>query len=117
MVRIKTVLVLAGLILSSATLADTLSVEDFVRHALYSEVKISPSGEFLAVTVDRGAQDVLTVFRTADMKLLKVNQLPDKKSVGSFYWVGENRLMLNAVNKMGGDAQPLQTADGLAVNA
>jgi len=117
MVRIKTVLVLAGLILSSATLADTLSVEDFVRHALYSEVKISPSGEFLAVTVDRGAQDVLTVFRTADMKLLKVNQLPDKKSVGSFYWVAENRLMFNAVKKMGGYAQPMPTGEWFAVNA
>jgi len=93
------------------------TIQDFVRHPTYSEVKISPNGEYLAITVDRGEQDVLTVMRTSDLKLLKVNQLPDKKSVGSFYWVGPDRLMFNAVRKMGGYAQPFNTGEWFAVNA
>lgn len=93
------------------------TIQDFVRHPTYSEVKISPNGEYLAITVDRGEQDVLTVLRTSDLKLLKVNQLPDKKSVGSFYWVGPDRLMFNAVRKMGGYAQPFNTGEWFAVNA
>lgn len=94
-----------------------LSIEDFVGRPSYGTVKISPDGEFLAVTVDRGDQDVLTVMRTRDLAVLKVNQLPEGKSIGGFYWVSPNRLMFNAVRKMGGYAQPFSTGEWFAVNA
>src|SRR3546814_543936 len=93
------------------------SVKDFVKHATYGTVKISPTGEYLAITVDHGDQDVLTVMRTSDLKIIKVNQLPDKKSVGSFHWVSPDRLIFNAVRKMGGYAQPFMTGERFAVNA
>ena len=44
-----------------ATAATPLAVADFVRHPTYSAVKLSPTGDYLAITVDRGEQDVLTV--------------------------------------------------------
>ena len=97
--------------------AAAYSIEDFVGHASYGAVKISPNGEYLAVTVDRGNQDVLTVMRTRDLAILKVNQLPEEKSIGSFYWVSPTRLMFNAVRKMGGYAQPFSTGEWFAVNA
>ena len=93
------------------------TIEDFVRHPTYSTVKISPTGEYLAITVDKGDQDILTVLRTSDLKVLKVNQLPDKKSVGAFYWVSPDRLMFNAVRKLGGYAQPFSLGEWYAVNA
>ena len=92
-------------------------IKDFVGHAAYGTVKISPTGEYLAITVDQGDQDVLTVLRTSDMKILKVNQLPEKKSIGSFYWTSPERLMFNSVKKMGGYAQPSPTGEWYAVNA
>lgn len=92
-------------------------IEDFVKHPIFSAAKISPNGEYLAVTVDRGEQDVLTILRTADLQILKVNQLPDKKSVGNFHWVSPERVMFNAVRKMGGYAQPFNTGEWFAVNA
>src|SRR3546814_19688686 len=55
--------------------------------------------------------------RTSDLKIIKVNQLPDKKSVGSFHWVSPDRLIFNAVRKMGGYAQPFMTGEWFAVNA
>jgi dipeptidyl aminopeptidase/acylaminoacyl peptidase len=97
--------------------AGSYSIEDFVGRASYGAVKISPNGEYLAVTVDRGSQDVLTVMRTRDLAILKVNQLPEEKSIGSFYWVSPERLMFNAVRKMGGYAQPFSTGEWFAVNA
>jgi dipeptidyl aminopeptidase/acylaminoacyl peptidase len=107
-----------GVLASADTMAQPLqSVRDFVSHATYSTVRISPDGEYLALTVDRGDQDVLTVMRTRDLSVVKINQLPDKKSVGSFYWVSPNRLMFNAVKKMGGYAQPFNTGEWFAVNA
>ena len=93
------------------------AVKDFVEHPAFGTAKISPNGEYLAITVDRGDQDVLTVMRTSDLNILKVNILPDKKSVGGFYWTSPNRLMFNAVRKMGGYAQPFATGEWYAVNA
>lgn len=93
------------------------SIRDFVDHPAYGTVKISPNGEYLAITVDRGDQDVLTVMQTSDLKILKVNVLPEKKSVGAFYWTSPDRLMFNAVKKMGGYAQPFATGEWFAVNA
>lgn len=105
-------------VLAAPAQATTLQpVHDFVSHPAYGTVKISPNGEYLAVTVDKGEQDVLAVMRTSDLKLVKVNQLPDSKSVGSFYWVSPDRLMFNAIKKLGGYAQPFNTGEWFAVNA
>ncbi|QDH69788.1 alpha/beta hydrolase family protein [Marilutibacter alkalisoli] len=118
MIRIlqKATIILAAL-LALPGHSTTYSIEDFVRHATFTDAKISPNGEYLAVTVERGDQDVLTVLRTEDLKLLKINQLPDKKSVGQFYWAGPDRLIFNAVRKIGGYAQPFMLGEWYAVNA
>ncbi|TQD51606.1 S9 family peptidase [Lysobacter aestuarii] len=80
-------------------------------------MKISPDGEYLAMTVDREGQDVLTVLRTKDLGVVNVNQLPNEKSVGSFYWVSANRLMFNSIRKVGRYAQPFGTGEWYGVNA
>ena len=100
-----------------AVAASPPPVRDFVEHASYSAAKISPNGQYMAITVDRGDQDALVVMKTDDLQVLKVNQLPDKKSVGSFHWVSPDRLMFNAVRKMGGYAQPAPTGEWFAVDA
>src|SRR3546814_780493 len=118
MPKLHTLVLAGGLVLACPALAEPPPpIEDFVRHPTYSGTSISPTGEYLAITVDRGDQDVLTVLRTSDLKNLKINQLPDKKSVGSFHWVSPERLMFNAVKKMGGYAAPFQTGEWFAVNA
>ncbi len=115
---LASLLAIAGtLTFSPATALPLQPVSDFVSHAAYSAVRISPTGEYLAMTVDRGDQDVLTVLRTNDLKVVKVNQLPDKKSIGTFRWVSTDRLMFNAVKKIGGFAQPFSTGEWFAVNA
>lgn len=93
------------------------SIADFVKHPTYSSAQISPAGTYLAMRVDRGEQDVLTVLRTDDLKIVAVNQLPDKKSVGSFYWTSPERLMFSAVRKIGSFERPVGTGEWFAVNA
>lgn len=101
----------------AAAPAAPYSIADFVKHASFSSARISPNGDYLAISVDLGEQDVLTILRTSDLKVLKVNQLPDKKSIGSFYWISPERIMFNAVKKQGGYAQPFPTGEWFAVNA
>ena len=112
----KTAFLALGL-LSGATAAGSPPVESFVRHAAYSSARISPGGEFLAVGVDRGGQDVLTVIRLADRKLLKVIALPDGKSVAGFRWASDDRLVFTSVEKSGSFARPRGTGEWYAVNA
>lgn len=112
--------VLLGLAVAGASAgacAQALSVADFVRHPSYSATKLSPNGDYLAMTVDRGDQDVLVVLRTRDLGVVKVNQLPDAKSVGAFHWTSPDRLMFTAVRKVGGYAAPAGTGEWYAVNA
>lgn len=93
------------------------SIEDFVKRPTYGTVRISPDGTHLALITDLGEQDVLTVLRAEDLQPVKVNILPNKQSVGDFQWISDDRLMFNAVRKMGGYAQPLMTGEWFAVNA
>ena len=113
---IALVLACAAQTATAAEPAD-IPVMDFVRNPTYSSVKISPTGEYLAMTVDRGEIDVLTVLRTRDMSIMKVNQLPNEKSVGAFYWVSPDRLMFTSVRKFGRFAQPFGTGEWYTVNA
>ncbi len=114
--------VIAGVVLlacgsAAASAGEMLPIQDFIKRPTYSGVKISPNGDYLAVTVDQGEQDILTVLRTSDLSILKVNRLPDDKSVGAFHWVGPERLMFNSVRKVGRFAQPFATGEWYGVNA
>ncbi|MBX3713810.1 MAG: S9 family peptidase [Lysobacter sp.] len=80
-------------------------------------MQISPNGEYLAMTVDREGQDVLVVMRTDDLKIVKVNTLPDNKSVSQFQWVSPTRLMFSSIKKFGRYAQPFGTGEWYSVNA
>ncbi len=108
------------LVLLAATVVNAgepVPINDFVKRARYSTAKISPLGEYLALQVEQGEQDVLTVLDTKTLGLIKINQLPGGKSVGSFYWAGPSRLMFNATKKIGSYAQPFSTGEWFAVDA
>ncbi|TXI27699.1 MAG: S9 family peptidase [Ottowia sp.] len=111
------VLAAAGAAHAQGTSSGRQTIADFVKHPIYSAAKISPNGEYLAITVDRGEQDVLTILSTSDLKPLKINVLPDKKSIGSFYWTSPQRLVFNAVRKNGTLERPRSTGEWFAVNA
>lgn len=93
------------------------TIEEFVKKPSYSSAKISPNGEYLAVSVEVGEQDVLVVLDTKTLKQISANRLPNEGSVGSFYWVGANRLMFTATKKFGRFAQPFGTGEWYAVDA
>jgi dipeptidyl aminopeptidase/acylaminoacyl peptidase len=106
-----------GLSVAAPAMSEPPPVKDFVGRPAYGTARISPNGDFLAVTVDNGDQDILTILRTSDLQIVKVNRLPENKSVGEFYWISPERLMFNAVKKMGGYAAPFLLGEWYAVNA
>jgi dipeptidyl aminopeptidase/acylaminoacyl peptidase len=94
-----------------------VAIKDFIKQPTYSSAKISPTGDYFAISVERGDHDVLVVMDTKTLKPIKVNELSDKKSVGAFYWIGPSRLMFTASRKVGRFAQPFGTGEWYAVDA
>ncbi|KFN51031.1 alpha/beta hydrolase family protein [Arenimonas composti] len=92
-------------------------VEYFARHPAYSDARISPDGRYLAISVDQGEKDVLTVLRMSDLGLVHVNALPGDKSVAGFRWISDERLVFTAVTKVGSYALPASTGEWFGVNA
>ena len=95
-IRSKALLCLVACIAPALATAQQ-PIADFIGRPAYGTAKISPDGKYLAMTVDKGEQDVLVVLRTVDMGPIKINQLPDKKSIGDFHWVSGERLMFTAI--------------------
>ncbi len=116
--KIRKLLFCAPLLFCGATLAaEQISIEDFVKRPTYGSAKISPNGEYLAALVGRGEQDVLVVMDVKTLKPIKVTQLPNQQSVGTYYWVGPSRLLFTASKKFGSYAQPFSTGEWFAVDA
>lgn len=101
-VTLISIVILAALpMLAPAQTAEPAPIRDFLRYPSYSEVKLSPSGEYLAMTVSRGEKDVLVVLQARDMAVTSVTELPGNYSVGRFYWGNPKRLVFNAYIKTG----------------
>jgi dipeptidyl aminopeptidase/acylaminoacyl peptidase len=114
---LKTLVIVLLLLPNSLQANDLISIQDFVKQPTYSNAKISPKGDYLAMTVEKTEQDVLVVLDIKTLKTVSINTLPDKVSVGSFYWVGPQRLIFTDVRKVGRFAQPFSSGQWYAVDA
>ncbi|HVI26153.1 MAG TPA: S9 family peptidase [Xanthomonadaceae bacterium] len=107
----------SGMAPAMAGAADRIPIEEFVKHAQYSATKISPDGRYLALTVQQDDTMSLAVLRLEDMKFVRVTSLTNNESVGSFYWVGPNRLMYTSQKNFGTYASPFGTGEWYAMDA
>ena len=51
---------------AAAAAAPAIDVRDFFRHSEVNDIELSPTGEYLAVTVPQDDRTLLAVLRTAD---------------------------------------------------
>lgn len=71
-----------------------VSVEDFSKGAQYSDVKISPTGRYLSFVSNETGKRVLAIFDRKENKLANVVTFPQNSEVGSYYWVNEERIVI-----------------------
>lgn len=107
----------SGMAPAAAWAADLIPIEEFVKHAQYSATKISPDGRFLALTVQQDETMSLAVLRLEDMQVIRVTSLTNNESIGSFYWVGPNRLMYTSAKNYGTYASPFGTGEWYAMDS
>jgi dipeptidyl aminopeptidase/acylaminoacyl peptidase len=94
-----------------------VDVAPYVRKDAYGDVKISPQGDYLAVTVPTEDRTVLVILRRADMKPTAKVEGGKDSVIYDFWWANNERLVASMAVKYGVDDKPYANGEIYAVNA
>ncbi|WP_335921718.1 S9 family peptidase [Shewanella chilikensis] len=114
---------LTGILLLAPALALALSnqtptpAEIFSQGAQYTNVKISPSGDYLSVIMNHEGKDKLLILNTEDLSAKHIVYFPGNAQVGSYTWVNDERVVVAKEYLKGWDDRPLYYGELMAVNA
>ncbi|GJM11373.1 MAG: peptidase S9 [Lysobacteraceae bacterium] len=118
MERIGLVLVtLLAFVSASHAQSNPIPFADFARPSEFSEVKISPGGEYLAVVSEYEGRAVVSVRSTSDMQLLNLVRASDRQRIGWFGWVSDDRLVVSPTLNLGWYEASVLTGELIAFDA
>jgi dipeptidyl aminopeptidase/acylaminoacyl peptidase len=100
--RFRTVVfgILAMLWVGSAQ-ARQVPVADFFKDPEFTSVSLSPTGEYITVSVPQGDRTVLAAFRVSDMQLVGKWDYGPKRHIDRVRWVNDERFFMYVSYKMG----------------
>ena len=81
--------------------ADTIDVRDFFRHSEVNDIELSPTGEYLAVTVPQDDRTLLAVLRTADKGIVSKFDYGESMHPVDIVWVSDERFAVTVAEKLG----------------
>ena len=94
-----------------------VDVDRYVKQDSYDRVKISPNGEFLALTMNLADRQILLIQRRSDGKFTGKAAGLENSAVADFWWVNDHRLVVAMAEKLGSRDAPQQTGELHGVNA
>lgn len=113
----STCLLFFGLFLTPTFLAaQEIPVEKFFQPNQFANIKISPTGEYLAATLPAENRTVLVILKRSDMSVTGKVVLESKAHVGWFNWVNPERILFMAGKKEGRLSQPTAVNGIFGVN-
>ncbi len=107
-----------GVVLSATAAPPEL--ETFFRHAEFSEIQLSPGGDFLAATVpaeDRTGVAILDISDFPDVQIMTSVQLSRNENATGLTWVDDDRLVFTSTRQVGSVAIPSPTGRIYATRA
>jgi dipeptidyl aminopeptidase/acylaminoacyl peptidase len=102
---------------ATSSAQQVIPVRDFVRDDSFDIVKLSPSGKYIARTVNIGEKTVLVVQQRSDGKISGHFNLAGKTQVEDFWWVNDNRLIISEGERFGLLEKPRPTGELYVMNA
>ena len=87
--------------LAGTALAQKVPVEDFFKDPEFSAVTLSPTGEYLTVSVPEGDRTVLAACRVADMELVGKWDYGRQMHADRVRWVNDERFFVYVSRKLG----------------
>lgn len=101
-----------------AETAEAISLEEYAKPAQFINIKISPTGQYLAATTLGEAGNVyLSVVDIKSQKVISTKHFRDKDTIGDFNWANDDRVLINVARLVGALEQPSLTGELFAVNA
>ena len=91
-------------------------VGDFFKDPEFTSVSLSPTGEYITVSMPQADRTVLAAFRVSDMKLVAKFDYGEKKHIDRVRWVNDERFFLYVTEKLGRFDARVGTADVYASN-
>lgn len=111
-------LIILFLVTSAQVYAAQLSLEDFARHEQFLEVKISPTGQYLAATRRSTTDQIeLVVIDRQKMQLVSQRHFSGKDSIDGFDWANNERLLISVARESGALEKPVATGELFAMDA
>ncbi|HEU4813791.1 MAG TPA: S9 family peptidase [Xanthomonadaceae bacterium] len=93
--------VLLGLAYLGGAQAREVPVADFFKDPEFTSVSLSPTGEYITVSMPQGDRTVLAAFRVADMQLVGKWDWGPKKHIDRVRWVNDERFFMYVSYKLG----------------
>jgi dipeptidyl aminopeptidase/acylaminoacyl peptidase len=114
----KIIAVVAFGICCTTVTAKPITLEDYTRHEQFIDVKISPSGKYLAISrrADDGNVEVV-VLQRKDFAVQSQHHFRGKDSINQFFWANDERLIFTLAREVGALETPQLTGELYAINA
>lgn len=112
---IKNILVFTALAILPLA-AQAITVEEFSKHPQFYDVKISPDGKHLAVLINTEGRKTLAFLETDSKKVTYALRGGNRDQAGSYYWVNNERVVVQVQRVSGRFERPGSAGELYAVN-
>lgn len=106
-----------GLLLSVGNAAAQVDVSAFIKKDKFTDIKLSPSGDYFAATIPMEDKTALAIMRRADNSIGATFLLGKNTYVSEFAWVSDTRVVIAIAEKFGLLDKPQPTGELYAINA
>ena len=102
---------------SFAASAAQVDVDAFTKNDKFNDIKLSPDGKYLAVTIPLDDRTILAILDRASNKVTGMVKLEQNIHVQNFWWVNDHRVVMNVAEKYGALDEPQLDGNLYAINA
>lgn len=115
----KTILAAALAVIGGVAAGSVGAVDltQYLRRESFTDIKISPGGEYVAATVPRADSTAIAILRLKDKEVVGSFWPPSRNHAQEFDWVSNERLLIGLAEKWGSLDQPNPTGELYAIDA
>lgn len=97
--------------------AAEVALDDYLRRAEFNDIQLSPTGEYLAMTLPLEGATAVAILRTDSMALVGNFRPPRNNHAATVDWVSDTRLLIGLAEKWGALDEPRPTGELYAIDA
>ncbi len=114
---IRTLALLCTLAFAAGAAQAQVDVDAYIKKDQFTNIKLSPTGEYIAATVPLEDRTMLAILRRSDNTMTAKFGLGQNSHVARFYWSSDKRVVIEVGQKYGLLEQPQGTGELYAIDA